>query len=160
MENLKQWYATSSLQITLQAVLSLKGEGERDGVFTDERENTLLLELIKAKNYTILYWFYTARAIVRYMFHQDEESIADARQAEAYVNNAVGLISVGEHYFYLSLALLSSTRPPGARRGEEEAAIVEDNQKKLLLWSAHAPCNYAHKYTLVYFTWPYMRLLS
>ncbi|MGD8913854.1 MAG: AAA family ATPase, partial [Candidatus Thiodiazotropha sp.] len=151
VKKLRQWYAVSFLNITQQTVQNLKlpsnSPGSLDGEYVKEDE--LLPSLMENNNYTLLFWFYTAKTLLNVLFGRASEAVACAEKATPHEKSSLGLIAVGELPFYHCLALLGRYQDAGIAIDESELALLKQNKKRLSRWAAHAPENYRHKYELV-----------
>ncbi|MCC3408596.1 MAG: AAA family ATPase [Microcoleus sp. PH2017_10_PVI_O_A] len=101
----------------------------------------------KDNNRMSLFAAYVARLMLLYLLKDYAAAVASAQLAVEYADGAIGLITVGVHNFYYSLALLAHY--PHSDDREAYLAIVNSNQQILKKWAYHAPMNYQHKYELV-----------
>jgi PAS domain S-box-containing protein len=151
VRKLRQWYAVSFLNITQQTVQNLKLPSSAPGSLEGEyvREQELLPDLIENNNFTLLFWFYTAKTILNYLFGRAGQAARCADRAKPHEGSSLGLIAVGQLAFYRCLALLG--RYQGANATADRAGItgLDPDKKRLMGWSAHAPENFRHKYDLV-----------
>ncbi|MEG5039348.1 MULTISPECIES: AAA family ATPase [unclassified Microcoleus] len=101
----------------------------------------------KENNRMSLFAAYVAKLMLLYLFKDYAPAVACGRLAAEYADGAIGLITVGVHNFYYSLALLAHY--PHSDNQEASLAIVNSNQQLMKKWAYHAPMNYQHKYELV-----------
>ncbi len=101
----------------------------------------------KDNNRMSLFAAYVAKLMLLYLFKDYASAVATAKLAAEYADGAIGLITVGLHNFYYSLALLAHYSHSDDR--EAYLAIVNSNQQNLKKWAYHAPMNYQHKYELI-----------
>ena len=101
----------------------------------------------KENNRMSLFAAYVAKLMLLYLFKDYAPAVARGRLAVEYADGAIGLITVGVHNFYYSLALLAHY--PHSDNQEASLAIVNSNQQLMKKWAYHAPMNYQHKYELV-----------
>ncbi|NJS11939.1 MAG: AAA family ATPase, partial [Microcoleus sp. CSU_2_2] len=94
-----------------------------------------------------LFAAYVARLMLLYLLKDRAAAVASAQLAAEYTDGAIGLITVGIHNFYYSLALLAHY--PDSDDREAYLAIVNSNQQIMKKWAYYAPMNYQHKYELV-----------
>ncbi|MGB7893346.1 MAG: AAA family ATPase [Microcoleus sp.] len=94
-----------------------------------------------------LFAAYVAKLMLLYLFKDYAPAVASGKLAAEYADGAIGLITVGVHNFYYSLALLAHY--PHSDNQEASLAIVNSNQQLMKKWAYHAPMNYQHKYELV-----------
>jgi histidine kinase len=101
----------------------------------------------KENNRMSLFAAYVAKLMLLYLFKDYAAAVASGKLAAEYADGAIGLITVGVHNFYYSLALLAHY--PDSDNEEAYLAIVNSNQQIMRTWAYHAPMNYQHKYELV-----------
>ncbi|MBD1885936.1 ATP-binding sensor histidine kinase [Microcoleus vaginatus] len=101
----------------------------------------------KENNRMSLFAAYVGKLIVLYLLKDYAAAVASGKLAAEYADGAIGLITVGVHNFYYSLALLAHY--PHSDNQEAYLAIVNSNQQIMKKWAYHAPMNYQHKYELV-----------
>jgi histidine kinase len=101
----------------------------------------------KENNRMSLFAAYVAKLMLLYLLKDYAAAVASGRLAAEYADGAIGLITVGVHNFYYSLALLAHY--PDSDNQEADLAIVNSNQQIMKKWAYHAPMNYQHKYELV-----------
>ncbi|WP_445241655.1 ATP-binding protein [Microcoleus vaginatus] len=101
----------------------------------------------KENNRMSLFAAYVAKLMLLYLFKDYAPAVAHGKLAAEYADGAIGLITVGVHNFYYSLALLAHY--PHSDNQEASLAIVNSNQQLMKKWAYHAPMNYQHKYELV-----------
>ncbi|MEG4486024.1 AAA family ATPase [Microcoleus sp. D2_18a_B4] len=101
----------------------------------------------KENNRMSLFAAYVAKLMLLYLLKDYAGAVASGKLAAEYADGAIGLITVGVHNFYYSLALLAHY--PDSDNQEAYLAIVNSNQQIMKKWAYHAPMNYQHKYDLV-----------
>ncbi|MEG4989476.1 AAA family ATPase [Microcoleus sp. BR0-C5] len=101
----------------------------------------------KENNRMSLFAAYVAKLMLLYLFKDYAAAVASGKLAAEYADGAIGLITVGVHNFYYSLAILAHY--PDSDNQEAYLAIVNSNQQIMKKWAYHAPMNYQHKYELV-----------
>jgi predicted ATPase/signal transduction histidine kinase/tRNA A-37 threonylcarbamoyl transferase component Bud32 len=138
-------------QIAQQRTLNLLGYAKDKSRLIGEafNEAEVLPKLIEQKNGTSLFYAYLSKTILLYLFKDYAQAVDTARMAENYAASASGLITVAEHNFYYSLALLAQYRKVENQETSECLEQVELNQERMKHWAYHAPCNFQHKYDLV-----------
>jgi PAS domain S-box-containing protein len=134
-----------------QLVLNLRGlSQDRYRLIGDAfDEDKMLPRFLKAKNTLLLLAIYFSKTLLAYFFKEPEQAVKNARIAEQYLEAAVGLITVAEHNFYYSLALIAQY--PLVRPSEQADILrqISINQDNLKQWASQAPMNFQHKYDLV-----------
>jgi signal transduction histidine kinase len=140
-------YGRIGRQITLNLLARADNNSQLIGEAFNETE---MLPILKEnQNKTSLFYAYLAKSILQYFFKESVPAIASAREAEKYQESATGLITVAQHNFYYSLALLANYFNADKREQSEFSQQITANQKKLKNWADHAPSNFQHKYELI-----------
>ncbi|MDZ8051790.1 MAG: AAA family ATPase [Aulosira sp. ZfuVER01] len=151
MHKLKQQWTVDLQKIWLQFISNLleptANKHELNGVFFNESE--LLQLFIETNNYNSLFCVFLAKTILFYLFNQSISAVESARLGKQYVNSVAGQVSVSQHNFYYSLALLAEYNNQPSIEQEQYLQQVLVNQKQMHHWAFHAPMNYQHKYDLV-----------
>lgn len=139
------------IKIWHQLALNLQGLSENKHLlFGDSfNEETMLPYLKNTNNSTSLFAAYVAKLILFYLFKDSTQAIDNAKLASEYIGSVMGMMTVGIHNIYYSLALISLYPNVEPKIQQEYLAIINANQEKMRLWAGHAPTNYQHKYDLV-----------
>ena len=148
MQQLKQDYPTQYQSICRQIVQNLLGKTDNPLKLIGEafNEDEIVPIFQAANNATALFFVYLAKTILFYFLKEPKLAIENAIAAEQYIDANPGLISVGQHNFYYSLALLDL-----AHQGDRNVDLdrIYKNQEKMKNWADSAPMNFQHKYDLV-----------
>jgi len=148
---IKQEYALYQTRIWRQLTLNLQGLATDKFQLIGQSfdESKMLPILIEANTYGSLFYVYTAKSVLFYLFKEHDEAIANARLASEYEESVTGLVIVSLHNFYYSLALLAQYPYVESHEQQQYLSQVSFNQAKMRNWAYHAPMNYQHKYDLV-----------
>jgi len=117
------------------------------GVFFDESIKKIILA--NRRNSTAIFSLYLAETILFYFFADTKKAVASATSGEIYLDFVVGQVTVNQHNFYYSLALLAEYPNQSPDQQKRYLQKVSSNQEYLRDWSYHAPVNNQHKYYLV-----------
>ncbi|MFS8117829.1 MAG: histidine kinase dimerization/phospho-acceptor domain-containing protein, partial [Microcoleus sp.] len=149
-QNLKQEVSILLLGILGQIFLKLREtSGNKYQLIGDKfNEDEMLPGLLKANNHLSIFYIYFGKMLLCYLFKKQEESVINASLAAKYAP-AIGLMMIGTHNFYYSLALLAVYPTADSAEQEKYLMQVAANQEKMQHWAHHAPMNYQHKYELV-----------
>ncbi|NEO86965.1 MAG: AAA family ATPase [Spirulina sp. SIO3F2] len=150
MNSLSQEHSINHHRIGLQFAQNLLGKTEQPIILKGSAfdEGQMLPAFLESRNAALLFNVYFAKGRLCYLLEDIPAALENLNQAAQYVESVAGMITVGEHCFYHSLALLASLHE-GSEAKEEAIAQVETNQERLRSWATHAPENYQHKYNLV-----------
>ncbi|MEG4504085.1 AAA family ATPase [Microcoleus sp. F6_B4] len=133
-----QGVASSLRSQTPEQVRLVSGRLDEPAVMSRWQEENNRMSLFAA---------YVAKLMLLYLLKDYAAAVACGKLAAEYADGAIGLITVGVHNFYYSLALLAHY--PDSDNPEAYLAIVNSNQQIMKKWAYHAPMNYQHKYELV-----------
>jgi predicted ATPase/signal transduction histidine kinase/tRNA A-37 threonylcarbamoyl transferase component Bud32 len=141
-------YATMWMQLVINLSHSKVASPKRlIGEFFNEKEMRPILQ--KMKNFTLLFRFYVAKAMLCYLFKDYAQAIVNASLAENYEQGALGLMHIVHNPFYYSLAILALYPTASSREKTKYLETVAANQQKMKRWANQAPMNFQHKYDLV-----------
>jgi len=151
MLKFKQEYIWYVLRIFRQMILNLICKPAELSLLIGEAFNEAesLPIFIESNNATSLFFIYLAKTLLLYILKEPGMAVENAKKAEQYTVAAAGAISVAEHNFYYSLALLAHYANVEEQQQSEYLHQVASNQEKMKLWAYHAPCNFQHKYDLI-----------
>ncbi|PHK27087.1 hypothetical protein VF12_35910, partial [Nostoc linckia z15] len=112
-------------------------------------ETSMVAYLHNTNNTTSLFVVYVAKIILFYLFKDYTQAVDNAKLASEYLSGVMGMMSVGIHNLYYSLALIGLYPNVEPEIQQQYLAIINANQEKMELWASHAPANYQHKYNLI-----------
>jgi predicted ATPase/signal transduction histidine kinase/tRNA A-37 threonylcarbamoyl transferase component Bud32 len=138
-------------QIGRQLILNLLNKSENKIQLIGEAFNEAedIPNLVQSNNGTSLFYAYLAKLILAYLFQEPDRAILNATEATPYLGSVSGLITVAQHNFYYSLALLAHYSDVDKQEQTQYLNQVEANQEKMKNWADNAPENFQHKYQLV-----------
>lgn len=139
------------LQIALQVINDLM-EGRSDSRYLRGKyydETVMLAHHLKAKDQSGLFYLYSYKLLLSYLFGDYAQSIAAAEQALHYSSSGKSLALVPVFHFFDSLAAFAAYEKKSAANVDHLIRKVDANQEKLKNWAHHAPMNCLHKYDLV-----------
>ncbi|MGL5060394.1 MAG: ATP-binding protein, partial [Microcoleus sp.] len=147
----RQEYTLTFLHLYQQVVLNLLGKSTAPSQLAGEAfdEQTVVPILKQYKSLTPLFFIYSYKAILLYLFKEPQQAIDSAREAEQYAGAIPGFVIAAQHNFYYALALLAEyPNLKGNDRSQclEKVALL---QEKMREWAAYSPSNFQHKYDLV-----------
>ena len=96
-----------------------------------------------------LFFIYTAKTILSYLFEDYEQTLIHSQSAIQHEQGGAGMLPSTQIPLYCSLgilALYSDVDPEGQIQSLDE---VEAHQQRLRVWATHAPMNYQHKVDLI-----------
>jgi predicted ATPase/signal transduction histidine kinase/tRNA A-37 threonylcarbamoyl transferase component Bud32 len=112
-------------------------------------ETSMVAYLHNTNNTTSLFVVYVAKIILFYLFKDYTQAVDNAKLASEYLSGVMGMMSVGIHNLYYSLALIGLYPNVEPEIQQQYLAIINANQEKMELWASHTPANYQHKYNLI-----------
>ena len=148
---LKQSYSFECIKLYRQLFLSLLGQSSRPTELTGDEYNEK--ESIKAaleiNNYFNLFFIYTFKTLLSYLFKQREAAVENARQADKYKAPVGAMMAIAQLNFYYSLSLLAQYPNVSETEQREYLEQVATNQQRMRHWANNCPANYQHKYELI-----------
>ncbi|NES03949.1 MAG: AAA family ATPase [Okeania sp. SIO2F4] len=140
----------SRCRIHWQSMLNLLGTAEDPTILSGEAfQEAESIQLLEASQFAALYFFYSYKLMLAYLFEEIESAQNHAVEVRRYLVAGVGLIGEAVFYFYDSLIALAAL----SSKSQEISEIfpqVEENQAQLQeFWANYAPMNYQHKVDLV-----------
>ncbi len=140
---------TQRLRIWSQVVENLIGASLRpqeiDGELFDEDEAQKLID--EGINYQYMFYLYTARAFLNFLFRQPRTALEACTAADVCKDSAKNYLIYTLHLFIYSLGLLSAGQDVGDLPGRLEK--VEQNLVLMRLWTSLVPVNFQHQLELV-----------
>jgi PAS domain S-box-containing protein len=134
-----------------QTVANLRGmSGTRrslDGAYYNERR--MLPIHSKAKDRTTLYYLYSNKLLLNYLFCDYKKAIKNGDLAEKYLDGVVGMVVVPIFFFYDSLARLAVFHESSLSEQRVILKKVSANRKRIKKWAHHAPGNHLHRFYLI-----------
>jgi len=134
-----------------QTVANLRGmSGTRcslDGKYYNEGQ--MLPIHSKAKDRTTLYYLYSNKLLLNYLFCDYKEAIKNGMLAENYLDGVVGMVVVPIFFFYDSLARLAVFHDSSLSEQRVILKKVAANRKRIKKWAHHAPTNHLHRFYLI-----------
>ncbi len=112
-------------------------------------EQTQLARLKETNAFSLLFFVYTAKTILHYLFGDYEGTLEQATLAMQQEAAAAGMFLTVQPPFYKALALLADNCE---RSCEQQAAQITEAialQQRLKDWAVHAPENFQHKVDLI-----------
>ena len=151
IQNLKQNYSIEILKTIRQVILSLLGQSNRPTELTGDEynEQESLKAALQMNNYYNLFFIYTFKTCLSYLFKEPEAAVENAREADKYKAPVGGLMVTAQLNFYYSLSLLAQYPNVSETEKRKYLEQVATNQEKMRFWVNNAPANYQHKYELV-----------
>jgi predicted ATPase/signal transduction histidine kinase len=151
LTKMKQQTALNWLQMYWQSVLNLIGDGENPCRLIGKayNEETMLLVHQQAGERSAMFYLYSNKLILCYLFSDYSQAIENAMMAEQYLDGVVSSIVVPLFYFYDSLAKLATYHDALDSEKNLIIARVISNQEKMKTWANYAPMNHLHKFSLV-----------
>ncbi|MBD2412760.1 serine/threonine protein kinase [Nostoc calcicola FACHB-389] len=151
LEKFQLDFPINYIKIWHQLALNLQDFSEKKHLLVGDSFNevAMLPYLISTNNATSLFAAYVAKIILSYLFKDYTQAIDNAKLASEYIHSVMGMMTVGIHNLYYSLALIALYPNIEPKIQEEYLAVINTNQEKMRLWADRAPANYQHKFDLV-----------
>ncbi|MCU0545429.1 MAG: trifunctional serine/threonine-protein kinase/ATP-binding protein/sensor histidine kinase [Oscillatoriaceae cyanobacterium Prado104] len=147
----RQEYTAIFLKLFQQVLLNLLGKSTSPTQLTGEAfdEQTVVPILKQHNSLTPLFFIFSYKAMLLYLFKYSKQAVDTARTAEQYAGGIPGFLIAAQHNFYYSLALLAEYPNLDSNGQNQCLKKVASLQEKMQEWATHAPSNFQHKYDLV-----------
>lgn len=134
-----------------QAVFNLLGEAENPCYLIGKAfdEQVILPALQSRSDRTAICHLYFNKLMLCFLFGDERQSVANAEEAEQYLDNLTGTVIITHFYFYNSLARLTVAKNTAYSQQKRLLRKVKANQKKMRKWARYTPANNLHKFYLV-----------
>ena len=148
---LKQSLSFEAIRMYRQVFLILLGQSNRKTELTGEyyNEKESLEAALQMNNYFNLFFIYSFKTFLSYLFKEREAAVENARQADKYKAPVGGMLMTAQHNFYYSLTLLAQYPNVSETEQREYLEQVATNQQTMRHWANNCPANYQHKYELI-----------
>ena len=151
ISQIKQTRALQEQKLYHQVVLNLIDRNGNPcdliGEVYDERTQLTIYQ--QANDLTLLFYIYSKKLMLCYLFGQSRQAVENASFAEQYLGAVTSLLFVPIFYFYDALAQLAVLREAVTSEKRAIIAHLKNNLSKLKKWAVHAPMNHEHKFYLV-----------
>ncbi|WP_017306697.1 AAA family ATPase [Spirulina subsalsa] len=138
-------------QLWGQFVENLLGQSENPTQLEGQQfqESQQIPALQAANAFSALFFFWTAKTILAYIFQDYPAALNHATTASQYQLAGGGLLPITQIPFYRALAQLALY--PSLEKDQQAQALVqiEQDYAQLSQWAAHAPQNFEHKVNLI-----------
>ena len=101
------------------------------------------------KSYMSLFYYYTFKSFIQYLYDKPVEALEAVIEAEKYKEFSIGTVATADHNFFQSLIL--TTLYPAANFAEQKQYWyqLERNQKQIKIWADNCEANFLHKYLII-----------
>ena len=151
IESLQQEFQYFAAAIWGQFVENLIGMAVDPKQLVGQRfdEDEAIPKLKQMNAFTALFFFYTAKTILYYLFDDYEGTLVHSESASQYEEAGGGLLPVTQIPLYRALALLALYPTASPERQAQMLDEVKTHQQRLKIWADRAPENFQHKLDLV-----------
>ncbi|NET42641.1 ATP-binding sensor histidine kinase [Okeania sp. SIO2B3] len=151
IESLKQEFQYFAAAIWGQFVENLMGMAVEPTQLLGQRfdESAQIPKLQETGAITSLFFVYTTKTILNYLFNDYEQALIHSQSAINYEKGGEGMLPITQIPLYRALVLLALYPTADPQRQTQILDEVETHQQRLELWANHAPENFQHKLDLV-----------
>lgn len=134
-----------------QSIMALKGETYNpSSMQTDEFNEEAFFQMLLENNYLItLYFTFTFKMQICYLFENYEQAIEIAKKAEKISFSAIGQPMAIENGYYYALALAANYSWKDHSTQRSYLKKIQHIRKRMRNWAIASPSNYWHKYLLI-----------
>ena len=112
-------------------------------------EDEAIPKIEEMNSFTALFFFYTSKTMLHYLFDDYEGTLVHSQSAIEYEQAGVGMLPITQIPLYRALALLALYPSAAPEQQIQMLEEVETHQQHLDIWATHAPENFQHKLDLV-----------
>ena len=113
------------------------------------KEAEYLQSCWEQKSYMPLFYYYTLKSFILYLYNRPVEALEAVIEAEKLLEYVVGIIAIADKNFYQSLILTALY--PAANFAEQKQYWIqlERNQTQMRIWADNCEANFLHKYLII-----------
>ncbi|MEO1376952.1 MAG: HAMP domain-containing sensor histidine kinase, partial [Cyanobacteria bacterium J06635_10] len=115
----------------------------------DLSEAELLQSCWEQKSYMPLFYYYTFKSFILYLYNKPIEALSAVIEAEKLIEFALGTITIADQNFYQSLILTALYPTANFLEQKKYWHKLESNQKQMRIWADNCEANFLHKYLIV-----------
>ncbi|GGA26201.1 AAA family ATPase [Okeania sp. KiyG1] len=151
IESLKQEFQYFAAAIWGQFVENLMGMAVEPTQLVGQRfdEYAQIPKLQESGAITSLFFVYTTKTILNYLFNDYEQALIDSQWAINYEKGGEGMLPITQISLYRALVLLALYPTADPQKQTQILDEVKTHQQRLELWATHAPENFQHKLDLL-----------
>ncbi|NEO52296.1 MAG: AAA family ATPase [Okeania sp. SIO3B5] len=151
IESLKQEFQYFVAAIWAQFVENLMGMAVEPTQLVGQRfdESAQIPKLQETRAITSLFFVYTTKTMLNYLFNDYEQALIHSQSAINYEKGGEGMLPITQISLYRALVLLALYPTANPQRQTQILDEVKTHQQRLELWANHAPENFQHKLDLV-----------
>ncbi len=144
-------FALDTIWAAKLCLTNLNGETEELVNFDspDLSEAEYLQSCWEQKSYMPLFYYYTFKSFILYLYNEPVEALEAVIEAEKLLEYVAGIITIADQNFYQSLILTALY--PAATFAEQKQYWhkLERNQKQMKIWADNCEANFLHKYLII-----------
>ena len=144
-------FALDTIWAAILCLMNLNGETKKILNFDSPElsEAEYLDSCWEQKSYMSLFYYYTSKSFILYVYDEPVEALEAVIEAEKLLEYVVGIIAVANLNFNQSLIL--TTLYPAATFAEQKQYWhqLERNQTQMKIWSDNCEANFLHKYLII-----------
>ncbi|MEM7712788.1 MAG: ATP-binding protein [Cyanobacteria bacterium P01_A01_bin.68] len=101
------------------------------------------------KSYMPLFYYYTFKSFILYLYNKPVEALSAVIEAEKLIEFALGVTTVADQNFYQSLILTALYPAASFIEQKQYWHQLEKNQKQMRIWANNCEANFLHKYLII-----------
>ena len=148
---MKQYTELNLAKLVHQITLNYLGQSDDPAVLSGEvfKIKEILKECEQTNNEILHACTNTSKVYVSYNFHQYEEALKAAKDAEKKIDGMAGQVTKVYLNFYYSLTCLGIYKNNTGKKQKKLIRKAVRNQRTMKRWAKHAPMNFLQKYYIV-----------
>ncbi len=132
-------------------LINLKEENQELENFDSSQlsEAEYLQHCWEEKSYMSLFYYYTFKSFILYLYNKPVEALEAVIEAEKLQEFSIGIIAVADHNFNQSLVLTALYSAANFAEQKQYWHQLERNQKQMKIWADNCEANFLHKYLII-----------
>ncbi|MGB3639898.1 MAG: AAA family ATPase, partial [Rivularia sp. (in: cyanobacteria)] len=149
-KNINQ-FARDTIWAAILCLTNLNGETKESNSFDSSElsEAEYLQSCWEQKSYMPLFYYYTSKSFILYLYNKPVEALEANIEAEKLLECVAGIIAVADLNFYQSLILTALYSAATFAEQKQYWHQLERNQKQMKIWADNCEANFLHKYLII-----------
>ena len=144
-------FALDTIWAAKLCLVNLNGETKELYNFDspDLSEAEYLQSCWEQKSYMPLFYYYTTKSFILYLYNKPVEALEAVIEAEKLLEYVAGIITIADQNFYQSLILTALYPAATFIEQKQYWHQLERNQKQMKIWADNCEANFLHKYLII-----------
>ncbi|MEO1429573.1 MAG: ATP-binding sensor histidine kinase [Cyanobacteria bacterium J06633_8] len=132
-------------------LINLNGETQQLNIFDSPKlsEAEHLQNCQQQKSYIALFYYYTLKSFILYLYNKPVEALEAVIEAEKFKEFGMGTVAIVDGNFYQSLILTALYPTATFAEQKQYWHQLERNQEQMRIWANNCEANFLHKYLII-----------